>query len=333
MKAVVAPRPGPPEVLEIVELPIPVPGPGEVRLRVYASAVNRADVLQRQGNYPVPSGAGPILGLEAAGIIDALGPAVDGWAEGERVMALLSAGGYAEYVTVPAAQLLRVPPNLDWIQAAAVPEVFLTAWQALGRQTPAGPGDWVLVHAAASGVGTAALQIARELGARTIATTRTPSKADRVAELADRVLVVHGDDGFADPVMQLTGGHGADVIIDLVGAAYWSQNLAAIAMDGALALIGLVGGTRTELNLGALLARRTTVVASTLRARSALQKGELVESFRAWGAPRLADGRLRPIVHDFLPLVRVADAHRALERGEGVGKIVLAISADGVVEM
>jgi putative PIG3 family NAD(P)H quinone oxidoreductase len=332
MKAIVARQPGGADVLEMVDLPIPEPSPGEVRLKVRASAVNRADILQRQGRYPMPPGADPVLGLEAAGTIDAIGEGVSGWTIGDRAMALLAHGGYAEYVAVPAGQVLPVPGNLDWILAAAVPEVFLTAWQALGRQTPARDDDWVLVHAAASGVGTAALQIARELGAQTIATTRSPEKAEQIVHLADHVVVPAGVD-FADRVMALTDGHGADVVIDLVGAAYWAENLRALALDGAIALIGLVGGARTDLDLRAVLTRRATIVGSTLRARSVAQKSELVASFAAWGLPRLADGRLRPVVHDMVPLVRVADAHDEVERDNSVGKVVLAISEDGLIAM
>jgi len=332
MKAIVARQPGGVEVLEMIDVPIPEPAPGEVRIKVRASAVNRADVLQRQGRYPMPPGAGPVLGLEAAGTIDAIAAGVTGWRVGDRAMALLSHGGYAEYVAVPAGQVLPVPANLNWILAAAVPEAFLTAWQALGRQTPAVAGDWVLVHAAASGVGTAALQIARELGARTIATTRSPHKAEQIAELADHVVIPSGAD-FADRVMAFTEGHGADVIIDLVGAAYWAENLRALALDGVVALIGLVGGVRAELDLSALLARRATIVASTLRSRSVAQKSALVASFAQWGIPRLADGRLRPIVHDMVPLTRVADAHLEVERDRSVGKVVLAISEDGLIAM
>ena len=332
MKAIIVRAPGGVDALEMIDLPTPEPGPGDVRINVRASAVNRADILQRQGRYPVPPGAGPVLGLEAAGTIDAIGAAVSGWKVGDRAMALLSHGGYAEYVVVPAGQVLPIPDKLNWILAAAVPEVFLTAWQALGRQTPAAPGDWVLVHAGASGVGTAALQIARELGARTIATTRSPDKAEQIADLADHVVIPSGAD-FADRVMELTDRHGADVIIDLVGAAYWAENLRALALDGVLALIGLVGGARTELDLSALLARRATIVASTLRSRSIAQKSALVASFAEWGLPRLADGRLRPMVHDMVPLTRVADAHLEVERDKSVGKVVLAISEDGLVAM
>jgi len=330
MRAVVARRPGGPEVLELAVLPDPVPGPGEVLVRVRATAVNRADLLQRQGRYPPPPGATEVLGLEAAGTVAAVGPGVTGWSPGDRVMALLAGGGYAELVAVPAGQLMAVPPGMDWLLAAAVPEVFLTAWQALGRTVRPAPGEWVLVHAAASGVGTAALQVARELGARTIATTRSPDKAERLAGLADHV-VVPGYDGFADEVRRLTGGTGADVVIDLVGAAYWAQNLEAVAADGRIALIGLTGGARTELDMGRLFARRVTVVASTLRARPLAQKAALVADFAAWGLPRLADGRLRPTVHDLVPLARVGDAHRLVESDATVGKVVLAVSEDGLV--
>ncbi len=331
MRAVIARTPGGPDVLELVNLPDPVAGPGEVVLRIRASAVNRADILQRQGRYPMPPGAGPILGLEAAGIVEAIGPGVAGWAPGDRAMALLSAGGYAELAAIPAGQLMRIPDSLDWITAAAVPEAFLTAWQALGRQTPAGIDDWVVVHAAASGVGLAALQIARELGARTIATTRSSDKAERIEAHCDHVVVPSNGE-FADEVLDLTGDHGADVIIDLVGAAYWAENVRSLALDGGIAVIGLLGGTRTDLDLGALMARRATIVTSTLRARSIAQKRELVASFAAWGLPRLADRRLRPVVDDFIPLARVADAHRAVESNTTVGKVVLALSEDGLVD-
>ncbi|HWH15091.1 MAG TPA: NAD(P)H-quinone oxidoreductase [Miltoncostaeaceae bacterium] len=331
MRAVVARRPGGPEVLELTVLPDPVPAPGEVILRVRATAVNRADLLQREGRYPPPPGASDVLGLEAAGTVEAVGAGVTGWAPGDRAMALLAGGGYAERVAVPAGQLMPVPGGMDWVLAAAVPEVFLTAWQALGRSVRPVPGQWVLVHAAASGVGTAALQVARELGARTVATTRSPDKAERLQDMADHVIVP-GYDGFAAEVMRVTGGHGADVVVDLVGAAYWAQNLEAVAADGRIALIGMTGGARGELDLARLFARRVTVVASTLRARPPAQKAELVASFADWGLPRLADGRLRPVVHDLLPLARVQDAHRMVQADQPVGKVVLAVSEDGLVE-
>jgi putative PIG3 family NAD(P)H quinone oxidoreductase len=320
-------------VLEIREVPDPQAGPGELLLRVRATAVNRADLMQRAGHYPPPPGATDILGLEAAGTVEAVGEGVAGWRPGDRAMALLSGGGYAEMVAVPAAQAMPVPEGMDWIVAAAIPEMFLTAWQALGRQARPEPGAWVLVHAAASGVGTAALQIARELGARTIATTRSWEKAERIEPLADHVVVPGPDGGFAARVREITGGAGADMVVDLVGAAYLRETLAAVAHDARVALIGLVGGTRAEVDLSALLARRATLIASTLRARPPAQKAALVADFAPWGLPRLADGRLRAVVHDMIPLVRVADAHRAVEAGGTVGKVVLALSPDGMVPM
>jgi tumor protein p53-inducible protein 3 len=331
VKAVIATRPGGPEVLEVVDVPVTEPGRGEVRLRVHATAVNRADLLQREGRYPVPPGASHILGLEAAGRIDTVGPGVTGWQQGDRAMTLLSGGGYAEAVVVPAKHLMRVPDSLDWILAAAVPEAFLTAWQALGRPSRTPPGSWVLVHAAASGVGLAALQVARELGARTIATTRSPEKIATLESEADHAIVT--DAGvFFDDVDRITAGHGADLIIDLVGARYWNENVRSTASDGRMALIGLVGGVRTEVYLGALMARRITVVASTLRSRSADQKAELVADFTEWANARLADRRLRPHVYDMLPLNRVIDAHRLVESNVTVGKVILAVTADGVVD-
>ncbi len=329
MKAVIATQPGGPDVLQIVDRDDPVPMAGEVLVRVRATAVNRADAMQRQGSYPPPPGSTDVLGLEAAGVIEAVGPDVVGWAVGDRVMALLAGGGYAELVAVPAGQLLAIPERFTWILAAAIPEVFLTAWQALGRQAPAEPGDWVLVHAGASGVGTAALQIARERGARTIATTRSAAKAELIAEMCDHVVVPAGAD-FADRVLAITEGHGADIIIDLVGASYWAENLRALAMNGRICLIGMVGGSRIDIDLSALLAKRATIIASTLRARPVDEKAALVASFAEWGLPRFADGRLVPVIHDMLPLSRAGEAHRLLEADDPIGKIVLAVGADGL---
>lgn len=331
MRAVVATRPGGLDALQMVERPDPVPGPGEVLLRVRATAVNRADLLQRLGQYPPPPGASDVLGLEAAGDVVALGPGVEGWAVGDRAMALLAGGGYAELVAVPLGQLMRVPDAMDWIVAAAVPEAYLTAWQALHQDPVPGDGSWVLVHAAASGVGLAALDIARALGARTIGTTRSPEKAGGLADLADHA-VLPGPDGFRDAVTGITDGHGADVVVDLVGGPYWSDTVASAAVDGRIAVIGLLGGPRTELDLAALMARRLTVTASTLRARPADQKAALVASFAAWGLPLLAEGVLRPRVHDMLPLARVADAHRMMQGNHTMGKVVLSVAEDGLVD-
>jgi putative PIG3 family NAD(P)H quinone oxidoreductase len=324
VRAVAAPDPGGPDALQLIDLPEPRPAPGEVLLDVEAAAVNRADLLQREGRYPPPPGVTDILGLEAAGRVAALGEGVAEWRVGDRAMALLSGGGYAERVCAPVGQLMPIPDCLSAVQAAAVPEVFLTAWMALSHLADLGAGEVALVHAGASGVGTAAVQVAVQRGARALATSRRAERLHRATDLgAEPIGVAEGR--FADEVLERTDGRGADVILDLVGASYWDENLAALATGGRIVMLSLTTGARAEVNFGRLLAKQATVFGATLRARSLAQKAALVSEFREWGLPRLASGALAPVVDHVVPLAEVRRAHELLEGGEVVGKIVLGV--------
>ena len=328
MKAVVLAEYGGPEQLSLAEIPDPVPQPGEVRIAVAATAVNRADLHQREGNYPPPPGASDVLGLECSGRIAELGPGVTGWQVGDEVCALLAGGGYAEQVCVPAVQLMPVPAGLDLIQAAALPEVSNTVWSTVFDAAPAAHltlGERFLVHGGGSGIGTMAIQLAAAQGARVFATAGSARKVAACRELGAEVAINYREQDFAEVIAAETGGAGVDVILDTVGAKYLPANIGALATGGRLVVIGLVGGATGQLNLGALMAKRASVYAAGLRARPVEQKAAIVAGTVAHVWPLIADGRVRPVIDRVLPLAEAAEAHRIVTASEHIGKVVLAV--------
>jgi len=325
MYAITVSEPGGPESMQWAEVPDPVAGPGEVVLDVVASAVNRADLMQRQGHYPPPPGASEIIGLECSGRIAALGEGVDGWAVGDEVCALLAGGGYAEKVAVPAAQLLPVPPGVDLVTAAGLPEVACTVWSNIVMAGRLSSGETFLVQGGSSGIGTHAIQVAAALGARVAATAGAPDRLERCRELGADIVIDYHDD-IAAELKKATDGHGADVILDNMGAKGLAGNLDALAPDGRLVIIGLQGGAKAELDIGALLRKRGSVTAMGLRGRPVdgpHGKGAVVAAVVANVWPMIGDGRVRPIVHGSMPMTQAADAHRTLEGGGVVGKLLL----------
>ncbi|MDP9443770.1 MAG: NAD(P)H-quinone oxidoreductase [Actinomycetota bacterium] len=322
MRAVVCPEPGGPDALTIVERPDPVAAPGEMVIDVAASAVNRADLLQRQGRYPPPPGASDVLGLECSGTVGAVGAGVEEWAVGDEVCALLSGGGYATRAVVPTGQVLPVPSGVDVVTAAALPEVACTVWSNVFMLAALQRGETFLVHGGAGGIGTMAIQLAAALGARVLTTAGSPAKLARCRELGADVAISYRDEDFVQAALAEASG-GADVILDNMGAAYLGRNVTALAPNGRLVVIGLQGGTRAELDLGALLAKRGAVTATSLRGRPSAEKAAIVASVREHVWPLVADGHVHPVVHSVVPFEHVAEAHRVLEDGEHVGKVVL----------
>ena len=330
MKAVVAPEPGGPEVLTFVDRPDPVPGPGEILVRVHATGLNRADLMQRQGLYPPPPDADDVLGLEMAGVVAEVGPAGQvtagpGFSVGDRVCAVLASGGYAEFVVVPAAHALPVPDDLDWLGAAAVPEAFATAWDNVFTRAELQSGETLLIHGGSSGVGTALVQLARRAGARVCVTASSEAKLAACAELGAACLIDYTQQDFVEEVRRFTDGRGADVILDMVGAAYLERNVAALATEGRLTVIGLQRGRKGTLDMGRVLARRLRIMGSTLRARSREEKGTVAQQLRAHVWPGFSDGSLHPVVHAVYDWTEVQDAHRAMEAGGHIGKLVLRV--------
>jgi putative PIG3 family NAD(P)H quinone oxidoreductase len=326
VRAIVIGRPGGPDVLELREVPQPAPLRGEVRVRVRATAVNRADLLQRMGQYPAPPDAPQdIPGLEFAGEIDAVGEAAGDWKEGDRVFGLAGGGAYAEAIVVHGRALARIPARLTFEQAAAVPEAFITAFDAIVTQARLGSGERVLIHAVGSGVGTAAAQIARAIGARSIGTARALAKLDRARELGldDGVLVKEGR--FAAEVLTRTDQAGVDVILELVGGDYLGEDLACAAPRARVVLVGMLGGARTEIDLGSVLRKRVTIVGTMLRSRPLEEKIQAMQAFARHLVPLFESGALRPVIDRTFPLSLAAKAHAYMATNDGFGKIVLTV--------
>ncbi len=323
MRAVVIDEPGGPEVLKLREVPDPVPASDEVVLTSVAAGVNRADLMQREGLYPPPPGAPPYPGLECSGRITAVGSAVTGWQPGDLACALLTGGGYAEQVAVPAGQLLPVPAGLSLQDAAALPEVACTVYSNLVMFAGLRAGQTLLVHGGSSGIGTMAIQVAVALGARVACTAGSEAKLARCRGLGAELAINYREQDFTAEVLSFTGGRGVDVILDIMGGSYLPANVTALATGGCLVVIGLQGGAAGELDLGQLLRKRATVHASTLRARPAAEKAQIVTAVQAGLWPLVAAGQIVPVIETTLPLAGAADAHRLLEAGRHVGKILL----------
>lgn len=322
MRAITIPEPGGPDALTWAEVPDPVPGPGEVVLAVRASGVNRADLLQRQGHYPPPPGASEYPGLECSGVISAVGPDVTGWRVGQEACALLAGGGYAQRVAVPAGQLLPVPTSVDLIDSAALPEVACTVWSNMVQLARLGIGETLLVHGGGGGIGTFAVQLGAALGAKVVVTARSVKHA-RLRELGAAHTIDYTGADFVEEIRKVTDGRGADVILDIMGASYLERNVAALAVDGRLVVIGLQGGRKAELNLGTLLAKRATVAATALRSRPSGQKAAIVRGVREEVWPLIESGEIRPVIDRRVSMVHAAEAHRILESSDHLGKVLL----------
>jgi putative PIG3 family NAD(P)H quinone oxidoreductase len=320
MRAVIAPDPGGPEALVVTDLPDPVAGPGEVVVDIVAAALNKADTLQRQGHYPPPPGASDVLGMECSGTISAVGEEVEGWAVGDQVCALLSAGGYAEKVNVPAGQVLPVPDGVELAEAAALPEVACTVWSNVFMIAGLQPGETLLVHGGAGGIGTMAIQLAHALGATVAATAGSAEKLAFCRSLGADHVISYRDEDFVEVLKELGG---ADVILDNMGAQYLGRNVDALAVEGRLVVIGMQGGSKGELDLGKLLGKRGAVIATSLRARPAGEKAAIVASVLEHVWPLVAAGTVRPIVHEQIPLAEVSRAHQLMEDSGHTGKILL----------
>lgn len=324
MKAVVIARPGGPEVLELRERPVPEPGPEQIRVRVRASALNRADVFQRRGGYPPPAGApADIPGLEYVGEVDALGPRAGLWGVGNRVMGIVGGGAHAEYLCVHEREAIRIPHNLSWEDAAAIPEAFLTAYDAIVRQLEVKAGERLLIHAVGSGVGTAAVQLARAAGIETLGTSRSPGKLERCRELGLDTPILAGPEGWSEGVEAAVGVEGVHAVLDLVGGSYVPEDLRVLAVRGRVIVVGTLAGSRADLNLGMLMRKRLRLLGTVLRSRPVSEKIHLAREFSDAVLPQLTAGQLRPVIERVTSFSQIRDAHRFMETDETFGKIVL----------
>ena len=325
MIAIAIAEPGGPDVLRPIEVPVPQPSAREVLIRVAAAGVNRPDLMQREGKYPPPPGASDIPGLEVSGTISACGPGVERWRESDRVCALVSGGGYAEYCVAPDAQCLPIPSTLDVIAAAGVPETFFTVWANVFERGRLRVGESLLVHGGSSGIGTTAIQMARAFGARVFATAGSGEKCLACERLGAERAINYKTDDFAAVVMEITGGRGVDVILDMVGGPYFSRNVEILALDGRLLQIALLQGAKAEINLVRLLRQRLTITGSTLRARSVEEKGAIAGALEKAVWPLIESRAVLPVIYADFPLQQAAEAHRLMESGSHIGKIVLTV--------
>lgn len=316
---------GGPEVLVLAERPDPEPGRGELAIRVEAAGVNRPDIIQRTGAYPPPKGASDLPGLEVAGRVEAVGPDVTGWRRGDPVCALVNGGGYAERCVAPATQCLPIPAGLDAVAAAAIPETFFTVWSNVFDRGRLVAGESALFHGGSSGIGTTAIQLARARGARVFVTAGSDEKCRACETLGAEHAINYRTTDFVEAVRTRTGGRGVQLVLDIMGGSYLPRNLAALAVDGRLVQIGLMEGAQSTIDLRSVMGRRLTITGSTLRPRSAAEKGAIAEQLRREVWPLLAQGAVRPVVHQTFPLGQAADAHRMMESSAHVGKIVLTV--------
>lgn len=323
MRAITIPLPGDADALVLDDVPTPNMAADEVLVQVAAAGVNRADLMQRQGFYPPPPGCSTYPGLEVSGTISDLGDDVTGWSVGDQVCALLSGGGYAEQVAVPASQLLPVPDGVSLVDAAALPEVVSTVWSNVFMTANLQPGQTLLIHGGASGIGTMAIQLGRAVGARIAVTAGTAEKLAACRDLGAQILINYREQDFVQALASSTHGAGADVILDNIGAKYLSRNVDALAVNGRLVVIGLQGGVKAELDINMLLRKSAAVIATSLRSRSAIEKSVIVAAVREHVWPLIASGQVKPVVHRTFPLAQASDAHRELESGANIGKVLL----------